>query len=356
MRKLVIDMAGAPPVWAIPAWAEQEIRLVLPPDWQVVVLPAPGDRADPRERIERAERGDREAPSAATLAALRGAEIYLGMGIPRELFLAATSGPETHLRWVHTGSAGVGSALFPEMRASPVVLTNSAGIMGPPMAETILAMVLHFARGLDRAVVGMHAREWSKDAIYDPAAGVRELSDATIGIIGLGGIGRQLATRAQALGMRVLATKRGPTEAPGGVELRYGPEGLQFILAESDYVALTLPATPETRGLIGAGELACMKPTAVLVNVSRGSIVDEPALIEALRAGRLRGAGLDVFAREPLPPDSPLWDLPNVLVLPHVSAVTPRYWRRETDLILVNLRRYLTGEPLLNVVDKERGY
>ncbi len=135
-----------------------------------------------------------------------------------------------------------------------------------------------------------------------------------------------------------------------------GEEGLQKLLAESDYVGLTLPATAETRGLLGAGELARMKPGAVLVNVARGSIVDEPALIEALRTGRLRGAALDVFAEEPLPPDSPLWELPNVLVLPHVSAVTPRFWRREADLLLDNLDRYLAGRPLRNAVDKELGY
>ena len=131
---------------------------------------------------------------------------------------------------------------------------------------------------------------------------------------------------------------------------------MRALLTESDFVAITVPATPETRGMIGAPELALMKPSAVLVNVARGSIVDEAALIEVLRAGRLRGAGLDVFATEPLPADSPLWSMPNVLVLPHVSAVTPRYWRRETDLVLDNLRRYLTGRELRNVVDKEHGY
>jgi phosphoglycerate dehydrogenase-like enzyme len=342
MPKLVIDMAGAPPVWAIPPWAEEEIRRALPAGWDVTVVPAAPDAPDDR-------------PSAAALEAVRGAEIYLGMGVPRELFRAATAEPD-RLRWVHTGAAGVGSALFPEMLASPVVLTNSAGVMGHPMAETIMAMVLYFARGLDRAVASMRTRTWSKDAIYDPAAGVREVSDATIGVIGLGGIGRQVAARAHALGMRVLATRRSPGGSEDGVELLHGRAGLLTLLAESDYVVLTLPATPASRGLIGPAELARMKPGAVLVNVARGSTVDEEALVEGLRAGRLRGAGLDVFAQEPLPPESPLWDLTNVLILPHVSAVTPRYWRRETDLILDNLRRYLAGKPLRNVVDKAQGY
>ncbi len=341
MPKLVIDMASAPPMWAMPPWAELEIRRALPADWEVAVVPAPPDTPDGR-------------PSAAALEAVRGAEILLGMGVPRELFLAATTEPN-RLRWVHTGAAGVGSALFPEMLATPVVLTNSAGVMGHPMAETIIAMVLYFARGLDRAVASMRTRTWTKDAIYEPAAGVREVSDATIGVIGLGGIGRQVAARAQALGMRVLATRRSPG-AVDGIEVLHGRAGLLTLLAESDYVVLTLPATPASRGLIGPAELAGMKPNAVLINVARGSILDEDALVEALRAGRLRGAGLDVFAQEPLPPESPLWDLPNVLILPHVSAVTPRYWRREADLILDNLRRYLAGEPLRNVVDKAQGY
>lgn len=341
---MVIAALDSGPVWAMPEWAEQEIRDALPASWELVVLRSS------------ASRDRREALPPEVLDTVRGAEIYFGMGIPRDAFVAATTGPTAALRWVHTGSAGVGSALFPEMRASPVILTNSAGVMGPPMAETALAMILYFARGLDLAVQGMGRHEWRKDAIYEASAGVRELSDATLGIVGLGGIGRELAMRARALGMRVLATRRRAAGVLEGVDLRLGEEGLRELLAESDFVAITVPATAETRGMIGAEQLALMKLSAVLVNVARGSIVDEPALIDALRTHRLRGAGLDVFATEPLPPDSPLWSLPNVLVLPHVSAVTPLYWRRETDLVLDNLRRYLEGRELRNVVDKEHGY
>ena len=345
MHKLVINMADKRPIWAVPPWAEAEIRAALPADWQVAALRAPVSGE-----------GDGGGVTAEAVAAAHGAEVYMGMGVPREVFVAATTGPEARLRWAHTGSAGVGAALYPEMLASDVMLTNSAGIMGPPIAESIIGMALYFARGFDLALASVGQRRWTKDAIYEPTSPVRELGGATLGIVGYGGVGREVAARARALGMRVLATKRTPAPAPAGVELLYGDAGLRRLLEEADVVVLTVPGTPETRALIGREELARMKASAVLINVARGSIVDEPALIEALRAGRLRGAGLDVFAKEPLPADSPLWDMPNVLVTPHVSAVSPLYWRREVELIVENLRRYLAARPLLNVVDKTRGY
>ncbi len=345
MRKLVINMADKRPIWAMPPWAEATIRAALPADWDVVGIRAPVSGE-----------GDGGGVTGEALTVVRGAEVYLGMGVPRELFLAASTGPEACLRWAHTGSAGVGAALYPEMLASDVVLTNSAGIMGAPIAETVIAMALYFARGLDLALASVRERRWLKDAIYEPTSPVRELGGATMGIVGYGGVGREVGARARALGMRLLATKRTPGPAPEGGELLLGDAGLRRLLAESDYVALTLPGTRATKALIGREQLALMKPGAVLINIARGSIVDEPALIEALREGRLRGAGLDVFAREPLPPESPLWEMPNVLVTPHVSAVSPLYWQRQTELIVENVARYLAGRPLLNVVDKARGY
>ncbi len=345
MRKLVINMADKRPIWAMPPWAEAEIRAALPADWRVEAIRAPVSGE-----------GDGGGVTGEALAAVRGAEVYMGMGVPRAIFVAATSGPEARLRWAHTGSAGVGAALYPEMLGSDVILTNSAGVMGPPIAETVIAMALYFARGFDLALATTRRREWAKEAIYEPTSPVRELGGAMLGIVGYGGVGREVGARARALGMRVLATKRTPAPAPEGVELLFGDEGLRRLLADSDVVVLTVPGTRETKALIGREQLALMKREAVLINIARGSIVDEPALIEALQGGRLRGAGLDVFAKEPLPPDSPLWDLPNVLITPHVSAVSPRYWPREVELIVENLRRYLDGRPLLNVVDKTRGY
>ena len=344
MRRLVVNLNDARPVWTMPEWAVREIRAALPAEWAVVVVAAAADG-----------RGDGGGPSAEALDAVRGAEVYLGYGFPPALWHAA-SAPPARLRWVHSAAAGVGASLYPEMRASPVRLTNSAGVHAVPMAESVLAMILHFARGLDLAVRAQAERRWDKAPFEAADSPLRELGESTLGVVGLGGIGREVARRAHALGMRVLAVKRRPAEPPAGVELRTGEGALEWLLAESDFVLLALPETATTRTLIGAAELALMRPGAVLLNVGRGKVVDEAALADALRVGRLRGAGLDVFAREPLPPESPLWALPSVLVTPHVSATSRRFWRRQTDLIVENLRRYLAGEPLLNVVDKDAGY
>lgn len=341
MPKLVLDMREQRPIFSIPDWAVEEIRAALPADWELAVVDAPADGS-----------GDGGGPSAEAVRAARGAEVYVGYGVPVEVFRAA----EGTLRWAHSGSAGVGGALYPEMRRSDVVLTNSAGIYAEPMADTVLAMILHFARGLDLAVRSQAERRWDKGRFVAADAPVRELEELTVGIVGLGGIGRAVARRCAALGMPVLASRRHPSEAPQGVELLHGEGALDRLLARSDVLVVTVPETAETRGMIGRRELALLPDGAVVVNVARGRILDEEALVEALRGGRLRGAGLDVFAQEPLPPDSPLWALPNVLVTPHVSGISHRYWRRETDLIVGNVRRYLAGEPLRNTVDKDAGY
>jgi phosphoglycerate dehydrogenase-like enzyme len=224
------------------------------------------------------------------------------------------------------------------------------------MADTVLAMILHFARGIDFAVRAQAEARWDKapfDAVDMP---LRELSECTVGIVGLGGIGRAVARRAVALGMRVVATRRSGREGPEGVEVFSGEDALHRILPQCDFLVIAVPQTDATRAMIGARELAMLPARAVVINVARGGVIDEDALIAALREGRLRGAGLDVFQHEPLPEDSPLWALPNVLVLPHVSGASHRFWRRQTDLIIQNLRRYAAGEPLLNTVDKQAGY
>ncbi|HET6229071.1 MAG TPA: D-2-hydroxyacid dehydrogenase [Longimicrobiaceae bacterium] len=343
MPKAVIDMNDRRPVWAIPGWAVDEIRSAFPSDWDVVVVDGHADG-----------QGDGRGTSPDAVRAARGAEVYLGLGIPRELFLAATASGE--LRWMHTASAGVAGALFPEMVESAVVLTNSAGIHAEPIADTVMAMVLHFARGLDFMVRAQAERRWDKATFDAPGVPVRELASSTLGILGLGGIGRAVARRAVALGMRVVATRRSGTEGPDGVEVVTGDDALGRMLDRSDFVAVCVPQTAETEGLIGAAELARMGKGAVLVNVSRGAVVDEEALTVALKTGKLRGAGLDVFAEEPLPAASELWGLPNVLVSPHVSGTSHDFWRRQTDLVTANVRRWLAGQPLLNTVDKTAGY
>ena len=341
-------------MWAMPPWVPERIRSALPAGAELVVLDLPADgtgdgalRADP-----------------ALLAAVEDADVYLGYGVPAEVLRRGS-----RLRWVHSASAGVGSSLTPEMMASPVLFTNSAGVHAPPMAETVLAMILHFGRGLDLAVREQALGRWGAEAFYAGEAAVTELSSATVGIVGFGGVGREVARRAAALGARVLATRRsrgagsedletvgGGASQPAAARLLHGPEALARLLEESDYLVLAAPLTTRTRGILGREALHRMKPSAVVVNVSRGALVDEQALVEALREGRLRGAALDVFAAEPLPAGHPLWALPNVLLTPHVSAVTRGFWEREVELVVGNLRRLVEGRALWNLVDKRAGY
>ena len=341
MRRLVVDFADRRPIFRLPGWAVDRLRAARPADWTLVTgathPDGPGAGAG--------------AAAAEALEAVRDAEVYFGYGIAPEILRQGRG-----LRWVHSGTAGVAGSLTPEMRASDVVFTNSAGVHAPAMAETVLAMILHFARGLDFAVLAQAAGRWDAAPFDAGDAPVREVAGSTVGIVGYGGIGREIAARARTLGARVLATKRRPAPPEEGVELVYGDAGLERILTECDYVVLCAPETEETRGMIDERALGRMPPHAVLVNVARGALVDEAALAEALRAGRLRGAALDVFATEPLPEASPLWRLPNVLITPHVSAYTHRFWERELALLEENIARYLHGRPLLNVVDKVAGY
>jgi phosphoglycerate dehydrogenase-like enzyme len=340
-RRLVVDLNDHRPLYSIPEWAVDEIRAAVPPDWEVVVL---HDLTD--------STGDGGPATPAAMAAIGEAEVYLGYGIPPALFAAAGD----RLRWAHSGAAGVGGSLHPAMLQSDVVLTNSAGVHAEPIADTVLATILYFARGLDFAVRLQAEHRWDRGPWETADAPVRELSQLTLGVHGLGGIGRAIARRGVALGMRVLATRRRPGDAPEGVELLTGDDALQGLLDASDVLVVTVPRTKETEGTIGAAELARLPDGATVMVISRGGVVDEDALVEALRAGRIRGAALDVFAREPLPPESPLWGLPNALLTPHISGASHLFWRRQTDLVVENLRRYLAGDPLLNTVDKQAGY
>jgi len=272
------------------------------------------------------------------------AEVILAGHWSEELWRAAPQ-----LRWVQSWGAGVEWMLTPDFVASPVILTNAQGIYATPIAEHVFAFLLHFARGLDRHVCHQPEHRWQH-------AGVVELRGSTLGIIGLGGIGAEVARLAKGFGMRVIAVRRHPDRpSPSADEVR-GPEALLWLLGESDFVALCAALTPSTRELLGEAELQCMRPSAYLVNIGRGRLIAEEALVEALRERRIAGAGLDVFAQEPLPPDSPLWDLPNVLITPHNAGNSPHSHARLLTLFCGNLRKYLAGEELLNVVDKAAGY
>jgi phosphoglycerate dehydrogenase-like enzyme len=345
VRRIVINLRDTRPVWAIPSWAVDRIRSVLPSDWELVDLEAPADG-----------RGDGGEVPDAVLDAVRGAEVYVGYGAPPALLRAATEPPIGRLRWVHSAAAGVGASLHDAMLESNVILTNSAGIHAPPIAETVVAMILHFARGLDFAVAAQARGEWLKEPFESVDTPVREAAGATLGILGFGGIGQEVARRVAALGMRVIAVRRRPLAAPDGVELLTGDDAMDRLLERSEFLLVSLPDTPRTRDLLGERQLRLLPAGAVVVNVARGAVLDQDALARLLAEGRLRGAALDVFRREPLPAGSPLWTLPNVLVMPHVSATSPAFWRRQTELITANVQRYLAGEPLLNTVDKHAGY
>jgi phosphoglycerate dehydrogenase-like enzyme len=238
------------------------------------------------------------------------------------------------------------------VQASGVMLTTSRGIYSVAGAEHVFGMMLMFNRCLKASYDAQKEGRWD-ESVY---LALRTLRGQTIGIVGLGGIGTQLAMRARSFEMRVLAMKRQPGEKPPYVDQLWGQDGLDELLAASDHLAITLPLTPQTRGLIGAGELARMKPTAYLYNIGRGAVVDEPALVHCLETAKLAGAGLDVFVDEPLPPASPLWRLPNVVLTPHVGASTPEEYTDAAKLFARNLRHYRAGEDLVNVVDFARGY
>ncbi|HEX7125864.1 MAG TPA: D-2-hydroxyacid dehydrogenase [Thermodesulfobacteriota bacterium] len=271
------------------------------------------------------------------------ADVLLTFRFPTEYLAQAK-----RLRWIQLTSAGAEQVLAAPQLRRDVVVTNTRGIHGDVMAEYAAAVMLALRWRLPALVRDQQARRWR------PAL-VRPLAGATLGVVGLGAIGGAIARQGASLGMRVLGVRRTPAPVDG-VERVYGPDGLLEMLPECDFVVLVVPTTSETTRMIGAAELAAMKPTACLVNVARGSVVDEAALVAALREGRLGGAALDVFDEEPLPPGSPFWDLENVLVTPHISGMPVDYWQRVLDVFLDNVARWRAGQPLRNRVDPERGY
>jgi phosphoglycerate dehydrogenase-like enzyme len=288
---------------------------------------------------------------AAALRLIPGSEAAYASQV-RPAMLAAAPG----LRWIHSPAAGVGSMLFPEMIASPVVVTNSRGLHADAIAEHVLGVTIVLFRKLHVALRRQQERRWAQDEIgADPP--LRTLRGSTMGLVGLGTIGSAVARLAAGAGMRVLGLRRRPDRPlPAGVATLLPPGGLHSLLVASDVVVLAAPLTRETRGLIGAPELARMKRHAVLVNIARGKLVRQAELVEALRAGTIGGAALDVFEHEPLEAESPLWGFEQVIVTPHTSGERPDYFAAATAIFIENLRRFLRRAPLLNVVDKRAGY
>jgi len=291
------------------------------------------------EKIEVAKATDEES----ILEAARDVVIIFGR-LNKETFLAAK-----RLKWIHVASAGVDRYMFPELVNSQVILTNSSGVHRIPISEMAIAMMLIFAKRLHKFMQYKMEAKWER-LVPD------ELAGKTMGLLGLGSIGTETAWKAKCFGMKVLALKRKPARRPSYVDELLGPEDLHHLLRESDYLVITVPLTRETRHMIGEEELKLMKPTAYVINVSRGAVIDNKALIRALKEGWIAGAGLDVFEEEPLPENSEFWRLENVVITPHVSGATPYYGDRAAEIFCENLKRYLEGKPLINVVDKKAGY
>lgn len=327
--KLVIVVHHHFDLWNVPAWFPEQLRTEFP-------------------QIEVTDRSNYDGVEEQ----LRDAEIAFAFSLRPEQFRCAQK-----LRWIHAPTAAVHQLLFPELVNSDVILTNAHEVHGPVVAEHVIALIFALAKKIPQAVRLQQKRSWGQDAMWNDGPRPSEIAGATLGLIGLGSIGRRVARIALALGMRVIAVREHPEkEKPEGVAAVYTPPQLNELLSQSDYVVVAAPLTDATRGLINADRLGAMKPDAYLINVGRGPQVDEAALAGALRSHRIAGAALDVFEHEPLPADSPLWQLENLLITPHTAGLTEKLWQRHYELFSENLRRYRAHEPLLFVVDKHKGY
>jgi phosphoglycerate dehydrogenase-like enzyme len=299
---------------------------------------------------------------ASALAAYRATQVLYTFQVPANLLDLAPD-----LRWIQLHSAGAEHILDTPVAGSNLVVTTSSGIHATPIAEYVFASMLAHRWRVARWTACQREGKWPEGRwrIYARP----EIRGKTLGILGYGSIGREVGRLGQAFGMRVLALRRSAAQADAGYRVGgtgdpegsipehfYQPDSLHEMLPLCDYVVIALPHTPETTHFIGEPELRTMKPTAYLVNIARGSIVDEAALIRALGEGTIAGAGLDVFEQEPLPPDSPLWEMEPVLLSPHVAGFTPHYDERAAELFVQNLERYMAGQPLINRVDMTRGY
>jgi phosphoglycerate dehydrogenase-like enzyme len=314
--------------------------------WDPDLLPParyPGDHAgDPAFRRDR-------AGEERWRAMLARAEVLFGIPGESAAALAETVTGLSRLRWVHATSAGAGEqvrrAKLPPEALERVTVTTSSGVHAIPLAEFAVLGLLAVAKELPRLVADQQAKAWPE--VRQP---LRELCGQTLFLVGLGAIGREVARLGKALGMRTVGFRRTEGPPPEWVDEVHGPQRLPDLAGRADAVVVSLPHTEETTGLVDRATIERLPPGCIFVNVGRGKVVDEPALVDALRGRRIAGAVLDVFATEPLPPDSPLWTLPNVLVTPHAAALSARENERIAELFVANLRRFLDGQPLENVV------
>jgi len=323
----IVAAVHHPPVWTLPAAQVHRIAAALPND---EVLDA--RTAEDRMRL------------------FREADVLLAFSIS-----PAEAAAAERLRWIQSSAVGVAELLVPALASRGVVITNVRGVHSHMIAEHAIALVLALRRQLHVAAAQQTTRTWAQVEMMQ--ARVPALANSRLVVIGLGEIGSRVAALAAGLGMRVTGVRRElDRPVPPGVERVVGPDQLHDALASADAVVLAAPRTFETKAMIGPAEFAVMRPHAVLINVARGRLIDDDAMVDALERGRIAGAGLDAFTREPLPDDHPLWRLPNVLITPHTAAFGADYWDGVVDLFLENVGRFRRGEPLANVVDQARGY
>jgi phosphoglycerate dehydrogenase-like enzyme len=298
-------------------------------------IPAPATR---EERIAQQE------------ARIAEADILLAGRVTSEQLARAP-----RLRWIHVPWAGVNSLMaLDALRRSDIVITNSSGVMSDAVADHVMTCILALSRDLPAQIRAQARGEWIDYEVESPRR--RILRGRTVGILGYGAIGRAVAVRARGFGMRAIAMRRDTSTVPPELDRLYGPDEMGDLLAAADMVVVALPLNDSTQGSIGRAQFERMRPDACFINIARGAIVREGELIEALNEGIVAKAALDVFEKEPLPADSPLWHMENVLVTPHVAGGHVGFWDATVDLFLDNLDRYIHGRELRNLVEKERGY
>jgi phosphoglycerate dehydrogenase-like enzyme len=278
-------------------------------------------------------------------------DIFIGYSLrPKQLTEAKK------LKWIHSTAAGVAQLMYPELRDSGILVTNPSGIFSVPMAEHTIGLLLALARNFPDSVRHQDGCDWGQQEIWDKPQHLTELNGHALLIVGFGSIGREIARRAKAFEMRVWGLTRSGKGDQMLAEKIFAADRLNEVLSEADYIVISAPETAETKHLIGSAQIARMKRGARLINVGRGSLLDEAALISALESGALGGAALDVTSTEPLPPESPLWKAPNLLLTPHTSGLSDRLWHRQTALLMDLLERWFDGREMFNQIDFARGY
>ena len=326
--KLLIALQHRFELWQVPPWFSERLRRDFP---QLEVVHLPNYDHVMEEIVD--------------------ADIAIAWSLRGEQIKAAK-----RLRWIHSTAAAVHHLMTPELLASDIVVTNARDVHGPVVAEHAIALAFALAKRLPQSVRYQQQKHWAQHDLWDEQPRPRELNGATMTIVGLGAIGAPLAQLAKSLGMRVVGVREHPERGSKVADAVYGFEELDAALSAADFIVLAVPVTPKARHMMNAERLARLKPDAYLINVGRGVLIEETALLDALRAKSFGGAALDVTTEEPLPPESPLWEMENVLITPHIAGLTEKMWERHYQHYTKNLRRFLEGQPLLWVVDKGKGY